>query len=194
MMGRPIVIDLSYDVDSSRKMSGSVPGKPRNVLYLCTGNSARSILAEAITNRLGRGRFRGFSAGARPKGDVHPQTLELLIDLGYETAQLHSKGYDAFTGPAAPIMDTVITVCDAAAGESCPIWPGHPATGHWSIPDPISGSPRQIRAALVKAYEMLEQRVAALVALSHDQLSDAELRSRLTDIGRSGRTLLLYGL
>jgi arsenate reductase len=174
-------------------MSASVP-KVHNILFLCTRNSARSILAEAITNRLGRGRFRGYSAGSHPGGRVHPEALELLIDLGHETAHLNSKGFAAFTASRAPRMDIVITVCDDAAGESCPVWPGQPVTAHWGIPDPIvpKGSSRMVRAALAKTYERLERRIIALLDLPIDQLDATTLKHRLQDIGElEGATALV---
>jgi arsenate reductase len=157
-----------------------------NVLYLCTGNSARSILAEAITNRLGRERFRAFSAGSKPTGKVNPYVLELLMDLGYETADLRSKSWDEFAGPQAPKMDFIITVCDDAAGETCPVWPGHPATAHWGLPDPAREKPAKIRSALAETYRVLERRIGILVDLPLAYLSPAELRSRLNDLGDAG--------
>ena len=175
-------------------MSGSVP-KVYNVLFLCTRNSARSILAESIVNRLGRGRFRGYSAGSHPGGRVHPDAIELLIDLGHETAHLESKGFDAFTGPDAPRMDFVITVCDDAAGEACPVWPGHPVTAHWGIPDPVAakGPSRAARSALAKAYQRLEQRISAFTELPVDQLSDADLKRKLQEIGEMEGVTALVG-
>lgn len=123
-------------------------GREFNVLFLCTGNSARSIMAEFALNRWGAGRFRGFSAGSHPKGAIHPATLELLAALGYETAGLRSKSWDEFAAPSSPPMDFIITVCDSAAGEVCPIWPGRPLTAHWGLPDPAAfiGSADQLRA------------------------------------------------
>jgi protein-tyrosine-phosphatase len=175
-------------------MSGTAP-KIYNILFLCTRNSARSILAEAITNRLGRGRFGGYSAGSHPGGRVHPDAIELLIDLGHETAHLHSKGFDAFTGPGAPKMDFVITVCDDAAGEACPVWPGHPVTAHWGIPDPIvpKSSSATVRSALAKTYERLERRISALLDLPVNQLDDADLKRRLQEIGEMEGATALVG-
>lgn len=158
--------------------------EPRHILYLCTGNSARSILAEAITNRAGRGRVRAFSAGSRPAGRVNPHAIELLIDLGYETANLRSKSWEEFAAPGAPSMDLVITLCDEAAGESCPIWPGHPLTAHWGIPDPAAAnSASAIRAALAEAHRVIEARVHRLLDLPFSALDQADLRHHLRDIG-----------
>ena len=174
-------------------MSGSVP-KIYNLLFLCKRNSARSILAEAITNRLGRGRFRGYSAGSHPGGRVHPEVIELLIDLGHETAHLHSKGLDALTGPDAPKMDFVITVCDDMAGEACPAWPGRPITAHWGIPDPIvARDSRATRSALAKAYQRLEQRISAFLDLPVDLLDDADLKRRLQEVGELESATALIG-
>lgn len=138
-----------------------------NVLVLCTGNSARSILGEAIINRLGEGRFRGFSAGSFPKGEVHPGALRLLARHGYSTEGLRSKSWDEFAAPGAPPIDVVITVCDNAAGEICPIWPGHPVKAHWGLPDPAAatGDNASIDAAFEAAHAALSQRIAKLVEL-----------------------------
>lgn len=138
--------------------------KPANVLFLCTGNSARSIMAEAILNKIGKGKFRAYSAGSQPKGKVHPETLRLLASLGHETAGLRSKSWSEFAGQGAPELDYVITVCNNAAGESCPIMPGKPAKAHWDIPDPaaVEGSREGIEAAFREAYAMLQERIEAL--------------------------------
>ncbi len=138
----------------------------RNVLFLCTGNSARSILAEALLNRLGQGRFRAFSAGSRPVGRVNPFALELLRAEGYEVAGLASKSWEVFARPDAPAMDVVVTVCDQAAGESCPVWPGRPARMHWGLPDPAAarGSEAEIRAAFRGAYDALESLIRGFVS------------------------------
>jgi arsenate reductase len=137
----------------------------RNVLFLCTGNSARSILAECIANRLAGGRLRAFSAGSHPKGAVHPLTLEILEKYGYETSGLRSKSWDEFSGASAPRIDAIVTVCDQAAAEACPIWPGHPAQLHWSIPDPAAatGGPDERRRAFELAYRDLERRIREIV-------------------------------
>lgn len=137
----------------------------RNVLFLCTGNSARSILSEAILNRLGNGRFKAFSAGSKPVGQVNPGALELLQRREYPTDGLRSKSWDEFAGPGAPEMDYIVTVCNNAAGESCPVWPGHPATEHWDIEDPagVGNSDEERRAAFAEAYAVLEKRIEKFV-------------------------------
>jgi arsenate reductase len=136
-----------------------------NVLFLCTGNSARSILAEAILNHLGKGRFKGFSAGSQPKGEVHPFALALLCDKGLPVAGLASKSWDVFAAVGAPRMDHVIAVCDNAAAEACPVWPGRPASAHWGLPDPaaVHGSDGERRRAFEQTYEALDRRIAAFV-------------------------------
>ena len=138
-----------------------------NVLFLCTGNSARSILAEALLNALGEGRFRAFSAGSHPAGRVNPFALDYLRVRGHDVEGLHSKGWEAFADPGMPAMDFVITVCDNAAGEICPVWPGHPLIAHWGVPDPagVVGSDDAKRAAFAAAAAALEARILALVAL-----------------------------
>ena len=158
----------------------------RNILFLCTGNSARSILAEAIANKLGKGRFRAFSAGSHPTGRVNPDAIELLIDLGYETARFRSKSWMEFSRPGAPALDIVITVCDSAARDACPIWPGHPMTAHWGMPDPAAVTGRRSRAAFVETYEILELRIQALVGLPIEDLAPDELRRRMRAIGHYG--------
>ena len=154
-------------------------------LILCTANSARSILGEAILGRLGEGRFAAHSAGSHPRGSVNPRALELLQSLGYQTEKLASKSWDEFAGPDAPRLDLVITVCDAAAGEACPLWREAPIAAHWGIPDP-AGAPGGIaaeRAAFQFAYDQLHARFAALVALPVETMSHAELRRQLAHIG-----------
>lgn len=159
-----------------------------NVLFLCTGNSARSILAEAITNNLaiGRGRFRGFSAGSHPKGAVNPYALELLQEQRMPVDGLRSKGWDEFAGPDAPHIDFVFTVCDQAAAEPCPYWPGQPATAHWGLPDPaaVEGSDEDKRRAFRDAFHVLRRRIELLASLPLDKLSVLALRERLDEIGR----------
>lgn len=142
--------------------------RPANVLFLCTGNSARSILAEALLNRDGGGRFRAFSAGSFPKGTVHPMALALLRDKGFPVAGLRSKSWDEFAGAGAPVLDLVVTVCDNAAGEVCPVWPGHPARAHWGIADPAAVEGERQRAAFEEAYRLLETRIADLLSRPSD--------------------------
>jgi arsenate reductase len=156
-----------------------------NVLFLCTGNSARSIIAEAILNEIGKGRFRAFSAGSRPTGCVHPFALDLIRQLGGATEGLRSKSWNEFSGPQAPPMDFVLTVCDSAAGESCPVWTGHPMTAHWGIPDPaaVDGSDTEKRQAFADAYRRLEERIEAFVHLPIEALDEAALRRALAAIG-----------
>ena len=158
-----------------------------NVLFLCTGNSARSIIGEAILNRLGKGRFKAFSAGSQPKGAVNPHTLALLRNLDYDVSELRSKGWTEFAQPGAPDLDFVFTVCDDAAGESCPIWPGQPMTAHWGIPDPAAatGSEAEIALAFKDAYRMLNRRIELFLALPLAKLDRLVLAKRLKDIGGS---------
>ena len=160
-----------------------------NILFLCTGNSARSILGEAIVNHLGEGRFKGFSAGSHPKGQVNPYAIELLASLGLPTDGLQSKSWDVFAAPGAPTMDFVFTVCDDAAGEACPIWPGQPMTAHWGISDPaaVEGSESDTRAAFRAAYAALEARIRQFLSLPIDSLDEA-LQRRLDTIGVSPGT------
>lgn len=160
--------------------------RPANVLFLCTGNSARSIMAEAILNREGRGRFRAFSAGSHPNGEVNPHALDLLRSLHYPVEDFRSKPWDEFEEPGAPKLDFVFTVCDDAAAEVCPIWPARPTTAHWGIPDPaaVEGSPAEIAAAFADAYRVLNDRIGDFVSLPLDQLDRRNLKQRLDDIGR----------
>ena len=157
-----------------------------NILILCTGNSARSILGEALVNRLGSGRFKGFSAGSTPAGKVNPFAISLLKDKGFEVDGFRSKSWDEFTGPDAPKMDFVFTVCDNAAGEVCPIWHGTPLQAHWGIPDPaaVKGSKEEIRHAFETAYDQLEKRIAAFMALPLDELDAETLKIKLDAIGQ----------
>lgn len=162
--------------------------KPRyNVLFLCTGNSARSIMAEAIANQLGRDRFAAYSAGSRPRGEVHPMALDLLGSAGLATEGLHSKSWHEFAEPGAPEMDFIITVCDRAAGETCPAWPGHPLTAHWNVPDPASetGTADQVRKAFQLALQVLQQRISLMLALRPEALDRLALQTRLMQIGQS---------
>ncbi|MBQ8103842.1 MAG: arsenate reductase ArsC [Afipia sp.] len=156
-----------------------------NVLFLCTGNSARSVIGEAILNKIGAGKFRAYSAGSQPKGQVHPETIKLLESLGYDTSGFRSKSWAEFARPSAPLFDFVFTVCDSAAAESCPIWPGRPMTAHWGIPDPAeaTGTPAEIAMAFKEAYRLLNQRIAIFVALPIRSLDELALRNKLKDIG-----------
>ena len=148
-----------------------------NVLFLCTGNSARSIFAEAILNRKGSPNFTAYSAGSYPRGSIHPEALRYLRTLGLPSAGLRSKSWDEFAAPGAPQMDFVFTVCDKAASEACPIWPGHPMTGHWSIPDPaaVTGTPEEIQHAFAEAFAMLERRISLFLALPSPKLDQIAL-------------------
>src|SRR5258705_1508136 len=163
----------------------------RNILFLCTGNSARSILAEAIANKLGKPRLRAFSAGSHPTGKVNPDAIELLIDLGYETARLRSKSWTEFTMPGAPALDVVITVCDSAAKETCPLWPGHPLSARWGMSDPATARGRAARGAFAEAYRLLELRISALVELPFDELDTEHLRRKLREIGSCGMMAIM---
>ena len=157
-----------------------------NILFLCTGNSARSILAEAIMNRTAPGRFNAYSAGSHPKGAVNPHARDLLKRLDYAVDGLRSKSWDEFAGPDAPRLDFVITVCDDAAGEACPAWPGQPMTAHWGMPDPaaVTGSEGEIALAFADTYRMLENRIAAFANLKISGLDRLSLQSRLREIGK----------
>ncbi len=161
--------------------------KNYNVLVLCTGNSARSILGEVLFNALGKGRFKAYSAGSKPVGRVNPFALELLQQQGYDISGLRSKSWDAFTGPAAPEIDFIFTVCDNAAGEACPVWPGKPLTAHWGIPDPahVEGGDEARRAAFKKAYEQLARRIQLFMSLPIDKLDALALKQKLAEIGRT---------
>jgi arsenate reductase (thioredoxin) len=160
--------------------------KTYNVLFLCTGNSARSIMAEAIMNRLGQGTFRSWSAGSQPKGAVHPQALALLRKLNYDTGGFRSKSWTEFSQAYAPQLDFVFTVCDNAAAEACPVWPGQPMTAHWGIPDPAAatGSDAQIALAFADAYRMLNARISIFVSLPLRSLDRLSLQRRLEEIGQ----------
>ena len=160
---------------------------PFNVLFLCTGNSARSILAEAILRKDGGGRFNAFSAGSFPRPDVHPMSLELLAEHGYPTEGLRSKTWDEFAKPGAPKMDFVFTVCDQAAAEPCPIWPGQPMSAHWGVPDPAAatGTEAEIAFAFSDAYRMLRNRISIFVNLPMAQLDRLSLQKELDRIGQT---------
>jgi len=159
---------------------------PFNVLFLCTGNSARSILAEAILSKMGGGQFRAYSAGSHPKSEVNPHALAQLERLGFSTEGLRSKSWNEFDRPGAPVMDFVFTVCDNAAHEVCPIWPGHPMTAHWGIPDPaaVEGDEIEIVRAFREAFLLLERRIEIFVALPVAGLDRLSLKHRLDEIGR----------
>jgi arsenate reductase (thioredoxin) len=161
--------------------------RPFNVLFLCTGNSARSIMAEAIMNRLGHGKFRAYSAGSQPKGAVHPRAIELLRKLNYDVSGFRSKSWQEFSQPGAPQLDFVFTVCDNAAAETCPIWPGQPMTAHWGLPDPaaVTGNDAEIGLAFADTHRMLNNRIAVFVSLPLRSLDRLALQKRLDDIGRA---------
>ncbi len=160
--------------------------KPYQILILCTGNSARSIMAEAIINTLGAGRFVAHSAGSQPAGRVHPLALEKLSAIGYPTAQLRSKSWDEFAAADAPQMDFIITVCDNAAGETCPLWPGQPVSAHWGVPDPaaVEGTEEQQRKAFMDAAITLRRRIELFLSLPLQRLDAMSLQRELHDIGR----------
>ena len=159
--------------------------RPFNVLFLCTGNSARSILAEAILERQGGGRFRALSAGSFPKGAVHPAALALLGELGHATDGFRSKSWDEFAAPGAPELDFIFTVCDNAAGEVCPVWPGKPVSAHWGIEDPAAVEGDGQREAFWVAYQQLKRRIDLFLALPLESLDELTLASRLNEIGRT---------
>ncbi|MCL6741895.1 arsenate reductase ArsC [Sphingomonas sp. RB56-2] len=156
-----------------------------NVLFLCTGNSARSILAEAILNGQGMGRFRAFSAGSFPKGAVHPAAIALLNDLGHDTGGFRSKSWDEFAGSGAPDLDFVFTVCDNAAGEVCPVWPGQPMTAHWGIEDPAAVEGEGQAQAFWNAYNQLRRRIELFLALPLESIDEMSLQRRLREIGQN---------
>jgi arsenate reductase len=158
---------------------------PFEVLFLCTGNSARSILAESLLNKLGQGKFVAHSAGSTPTGRVNPHALDVLREMGHDTSGLRSKSWLEFAKPGAPAFDFIFTVCDNAAGESCPVWPGHPMTAHWGLADPaaVSGSPAEISLAFHQTAGMLRRRIEAFVALPISALDNLALKARLRDIG-----------
>ena len=162
---------------------------PYRALFLCTGNSARSIMAEALLNHWGRGAFRAYSAGTNPKGSVHPVALELLRHMHLPTEGLRSKSWDEFTAPDSPVLDFVITVCDRAAGESCPIWPGDPLTAHWGVPDPalVTGTDAERWAAFREVFHALENHIKVFTSLPHASLDRIRLQQHLEDIGRAAR-------
>jgi protein-tyrosine-phosphatase len=164
-----------------------VSDRPYNVLFLCTGNSARSILSESLINHWGRGHFRGFSAGSHPKGTVHPIALELLNQMKLPTEGLRSKAWDEFAAPGTVPLDFVFTVCDNAAGEVCPYWPGQPMTAHWGVPDPaaVEGSDTQKRMAFRSAFKALESRIKIFTSLPIASLDRVKLKEHLEAIGKT---------
>lgn len=166
-------------------MSDTAPRK--NVLFLCTGNSARSIMAEAILTREGIGKFNGYSAGSQPRGEVNPHTLALLNRLNFDTSRFRSKSWEEFAGADAPKMDFVFTVCDRAAQEACPVWPGQPMTAHWGISDPAlaSGTDAEIALAFAEAYRMLFTRLSIFLSLPMASLDKLSLQERLDEIGET---------
>lgn len=159
----------------------------RNVLFICTGNSARSILAEVILNQLGAGRFHAYSAGSHPSGQVNPKALELLERNRFKVGDLRSKNWDEFAGPDAPKMDFVLTVCDKAAGEVCPVWPGQPMSAHWGVPDPAAatGTADQIDRAFQEAFSILSRRISLFVTLPLEKLDRLSLQHELARIGQA---------
>ena len=160
--------------------------RPYNVLFVCTANSARSIIAEAILNKVGIGKFRAFSAGSHPRGRINPCALQLLQSLGYGISGFRSKSWSEFADPGAPALDFVFTVCDNAAGETCPVWPGQPMSAHWGVPDPAlaTGSPAEIALAFKDAYRMLNQRIGVFAALPLRSLDRLSLQNKLREIGQ----------
>jgi arsenate reductase len=164
------------------------PERVYNVLFLCTGNSARSILAEVLLNHFGAGKFRAFSAGSFPKGKVHPLALELLKRMNLPTTGLRSKSWDEFAAPGAPVLDFIFTVCDNAAGEMCPVWPGKPTTAHWGIADPAAAAGTEAEQALAfrAALRGLEARIKLLVDLPIASLNNLALKEKVKEIGRIG--------
>jgi arsenate reductase len=161
--------------------------QPFNVLFLCTGNSARSILAEAILNRVGQGRFKAFSAGSQPKGEVHPYALQLLKSLNFDISFARSKSWEEFAAQGAPELNFVFTVCDNAANEACPVWPGQPMTAHWGIPDPAAaeGTDAEKHLAFAEAYRMLNSRISIFTSLPMASIDKLALQRRLDEIGNN---------
>lgn len=162
---------------------------PLNVLFLCTGNSARSIVAECILNRLGLGKFKAYSAGSQPKGEVNPHALAVLRKSNFDVSKLRSKSWDEFAAPDAPKLDFVFTVCDDAAKEVCPVWPGQPMSAHWGVPDPAAaeGSPAIVAAAFADAYRMLQNRITIFSALPLASIDKLSLQKKIDDIGKMRR-------
>jgi arsenate reductase len=163
--------------------------RPYNVLFLCTGNSARSIIAEAIVNRDGKGRFKAYSAGSHPRGEVNPHAVGMLQRMHFDVSGFRSKSWDEFAAPGAPVMDFVFTVCDDAAGEQCPFWPGQPMTAHWGVPDPAIaiGNDSEIALAFAEAYRLLNNRISVFLSLPIAKLDRLALQARLNTIGAMER-------
>lgn len=178
------VVQLCAKLKTS--LDNRMNARPYRVLFVCTGNSARSILAEAILQQEGEGKFQSFSAGSQPKGVPHPLAIELLQQQGYQTEQFRSKSWEEFSGRSAPKMDFIITVCNNAANETCPVWPGHPASAHWGLPDPaaVTGSTDMQRAAFKDCYRMLSERIRMFVGLPLKDMDPGLVRQRLDEIGR----------
>ena len=170
-------------------MKTTSKARPLNVLFLCTGNSARSVMAESILNRLGKGKFHGFSAGSHPAGQINSLALNLLRKTNYDVSTLRSKSWDEFAAPGAPKLDFVFTVCDDAANEACPIWPGQPMTAHWGLPDPAKaqGTEAEKAFAFDDCFRMLNQRISIFVSLPLEQLSKLSLQKHLDEIGKMRR-------
>jgi arsenate reductase len=180
-------VDTDFSTESTRNRKDAMMSEPLNVLFLCSGNSARSILAEAYLNMRGEGRFRAYSAGSHPNGKVNPFAVELLQKNRIPTTDIRSKSWDDFAGPGAPSLHLVFTVCDNAAGETCPFWPGQPVTAHWGVEDPaaVDGSDEDKRKAFVKAFTALCARIDLLLALPFEKLSPQALKTKLDEIGES---------
>ncbi len=160
--------------------------RPYNVLFLCTHNSARSVIAEAILNRLGAGKFKGYSAGSSPRGQIHPYTIDVLRMKNHDVSELRSKSWDEFAGPDSPPLDFVFTVCDNAAGEVCPIWPGQPMTAHWGVPDPsaVQGTEAEKHHAFNETYRMMYQRIGIFTSLPLASIDRLKLQTKLDAIGK----------
>jgi arsenate reductase len=174
-------------VSEEQRMKLVSSNDPLNVLFLCTGNSARSILAECILNRLGLGKFKAYSAGSQPRGEVNPHALAVLRKSNFDVSGLRSKSWEEFAAPDAPKLDFVFTVCDNAANEVCPVWPGQPMTAHWGLPDPaaVEGSEAEQALAFADSFRMLHQRLGIFVNLPFDRLSKLSLQRHLEDIGKA---------
>jgi len=179
---QPFIAEIAHTCEKDARMSADL----KNVLFLCTGNSARSLIAEAVINREGIGKFRGFSAGSQPKGAPHPQTLDILKRENHDVSKLRSKSWDEFAGPDAPQMDFVFTVCDNAANEECPYWPGQPMTAHWGLPDPAAatGTEAEVALAFADTYRMLRNRISIFTSLPLASLDRMSLQTSLDEIGQ----------